>query len=71
MLKLRSKKRMKKAFLGGTLSFLGCAFAAIGLPYFISGDLYMIGGKIGICFIGATLIFIITYIDLTNALDYK
>lgn len=69
MLKLKSKRKIKKAFLTGLLSFLGCTFAAVVLPYFISGDHYMIGGKIGICFIGATLIFIITYIDLTNTLE--
>jgi hypothetical protein len=66
MLKRKSKKKMKKAFLGGILSFVGCTCAAIVLPYFVSGDQYMIGGKIGICFIGAALIFIIIYVDLTN-----
>ncbi len=69
MLKRKSKKKIKKAFLGGVLSFLGCTFAAIILPYFISGNRYMIGGKLGICLIGATLIFIFTYIDLTNTLE--
>ncbi len=66
MLKLKSKKRIKKALIGGVLSFLGCSFAAIALPYFVSGELYMTGGKIGICFVGAVFIFFIRYIDLTN-----
>ena len=66
MLKRKSKKKIKKAFLGGAISFIGCTCAAIVLPYFVSGDQYLIGGKIGICFIGAVLIFTIIYVDLTN-----
>jgi hypothetical protein len=69
MIKRKNKKKIKKALLAGILSFLGCTFAAIILPYFISGDLYMIGVKIGICLMGATLIFVFTYIDLTDTLE--